>query len=100
MLAVVWRSAGDNMLIAENVKMYDYNHAFSNNYEGVQSNVFKMAPITVGDGVWIGSNVTVLKGVAIGSGAIIAAVRVINQDVQPDVIYQEKRSFEQMPIHY
>ncbi|CAK1237720.1 Acetyltransferase [Fructobacillus tropaeoli] len=91
---------GSHVLIGENVKIYDHNHAFGKNYEGVQPNTFKTAPITIGDGVWIGSNVTILKGVTIGSRAIIAAGTVVNQDVQPDVIYQEKRSFEQIPIHY
>ncbi|WP_161795083.1 hypothetical protein [Fructobacillus sp. EFB-N1] len=43
---------------------------------------------------------TILKGVTIGSRAIIAAGTVVNQDVQPDVIYQEKRSFQEIPIYY
>ena len=39
------------------------------------------APIEIGDHVWIGMNVTVLKGVAIGEGAIIAAGSVVNKDI-------------------
>ena len=39
------------------------------------------APIVIGDRVWIGTNVTVLKGVTIGDGAIIAAGSLVNKDV-------------------
>jgi acetyltransferase-like isoleucine patch superfamily enzyme len=38
-------------------------------------------PIVIGDHVWLGSRVTVLKGVTIGDGAIIAAGSVVTKDV-------------------
>ena len=42
--------------------------------------------ITVGDGVWIGANVTVLPGVCIGSGAVIAAGATVARDVPANVL--------------
>ena len=39
------------------------------------------APITIGDHVWIGAGSTVLKGVTIGDGAIVAARSVVTRDV-------------------
>ena len=39
------------------------------------------APITVGDGAWIGARSIVLPGVDIGAGAVIAAGSVVQQDV-------------------
>ena len=44
-------------------------------------------PITVGDGVWIGSRATILGGVTIGAGSIIAAGSVVNRDVPPHCLY-------------
>ena len=41
------------------------------------------APIVIGDRVWIGSNATVLPGVTIGDGAIVAAGAVVTKDVAP-----------------
>ena len=37
----------------------------------------------VGNDVWIGQNVTVLPGVHIGDGAIIAANSVVSRDIPP-----------------
>jgi acetyltransferase-like isoleucine patch superfamily enzyme len=41
------------------------------------------APIVVEDDVWIGSHATVLPGVTIGRGAIVAAGAVVTGDVEP-----------------
>jgi acetyltransferase-like isoleucine patch superfamily enzyme len=38
-------------------------------------------PIFIGDNVWIGTRATVLKGVRIGNGAIVAANSVVTKDV-------------------
>lgn len=42
--------------------------------------------ITVGDGAWIGANVTVLPGVRIGDGAVVAAGAVVTADVPDNVL--------------
>jgi acetyltransferase-like isoleucine patch superfamily enzyme len=39
--------------------------------------------VTVGDKVWIGARVTVLKGVTIGDGAVVAAGALVTDDVPP-----------------
>jgi carbonic anhydrase/acetyltransferase-like protein (isoleucine patch superfamily) len=39
------------------------------------------APITLGDRVWIGCRATVLKGVTVGDGAVVAAGSVVTRDV-------------------
>lgn len=43
--------------------------------------------ITIGDDVWIGYNSTILSGVKIGTGSIIAAGSVVSKDVEPYSIY-------------
>lgn len=40
------------------------------------------APIRIGNHVWIGSRATILKGVSIGDGAIIASGAVVSRDVE------------------
>lgn len=43
----------------------------------------KHAPIVIRDKVWVGFNVIILKGVTIGTGAVVAAGSVVTKDV-PD----------------
>ena len=41
------------------------------------------APVTIEDDCWIGANVTILKGVSIGRGTVVAAGAVVNRDIPP-----------------
>ena len=45
------------------------------------------APVVIGDDVWIGQRVIVLKGVTIGSGSIIGAGAVVVSDVPPRCVF-------------
>lgn len=71
---------GKNVAISENVTIRD-----SDNHTIIRKNSLKhhttSAPIKICDHVWIGMNVTILKGVTIGEGAIIAAGSLVNKDV-------------------
>ena len=44
------------------------------------------ADVIIEDGVWVGCNVTILKGVRIGKGAVVAAGSVVTKDVLPYTI--------------
>ena len=70
---------GDACIIANNVVIVDHDH---NMIHGG----FSTAPVIIEDHVWIGANVTILKGVNIGKGAIVAAGSVVNKDVQPHTL--------------
>lgn len=52
-------------------------------YFGVLVESKTKGPIVVGDDVWIGLNSTILSGVTIGQGAIVAAGSVVTKDVPP-----------------
>lgn len=45
------------------------------------------APITIGDGVWIGAGAIVLPGVNVGEGCVIGAGAVVTADCAPDGLY-------------
>lgn len=40
-------------------------------------------PVEIGDDCWIGGRVTILPGVHVGNGAVIAAGAVVTKDVPP-----------------
>lgn len=48
------------------------------------------APVVIEDDAWISFGVTILKGVRIGAGSVIAAKAVVTKDVPPGVLYQCK----------
>lgn len=43
-------------------------------------------PVKINDDVWVGCNVTILKGVMIGRGAVVAACSLVTKDVPPYAI--------------
>ncbi len=45
------------------------------------------ADVVIEDGVWIGSNVTILKGVTVGEGSILAAGSVVTKNIEPYSVY-------------
>ncbi|MDP9077351.1 MAG: acyltransferase [Bacteroidota bacterium] len=86
---------GDNTLFGEGVKLYDHNHSFG--YTGhelvVSKDQFETAPITIGKNCWIGSNVTVLKGVTIGDNVIIGANCLIYKSVAANTVVKAKTEY-------
>ncbi len=76
---------GDDCLIAPFVYVVDSNHKAERNRK-INQQPNETAPIIIGNDVWIASNVTILKGVTIGDGAVIAANSVVNKDVEPYTI--------------
>ena len=79
---------GNNVIIGPNVHLIDNDHDYKDDI-----NHFILGDIKIGDNVWIGDNVIILKGVTIGKNVVIAAGCIINKDV-PDntVIYQKRES--------
>lgn len=71
---------GDDCLIAPFVYIVDSNHQIDKS-QLINQQPNETAPIKIENGVWIASNVTVLKGITIGEGAVIAANSVVNKDV-------------------
>ena len=46
----------------------------------------RVGPVTIDDQVWIGFGASILKGVHIGRGAVIAAQSVVTRDVPPGAV--------------
>jgi len=95
----IWSGAsveiGNRVLISHGVNIHDsiaHSISASERHQhfiqilllanGALGNVSK-APVVIEDDVWIGFNATVMKGVRIGRGAVIAAGAIVTKDVAP-----------------
>ncbi len=74
---------GNNCLIGPDVGIYTAGHRLEP--EGRTLDVYGQ-PITIGDDVWIGGHSTILPGVSIGDGAVVAAGAVVTKDVPDNVV--------------
>lgn len=82
---------GDNSIFGENVLIYDHDHKFNVDGKLVKNSGFISESIVIGNNVWIGANVTVLKGVAIGDNSVVASGTTVYKDIPENTLfYQEK----------
>ena len=79
---------GDGTMMGEGVRFYDHDHVYT--AEKIEKWQWTTAPIRVGRDCWIGSNVTILKGVTIGDNTIIGAGCLIRNDIPANsVVYND-----------
>ncbi len=72
---------GRNVLVAHNVSIVAEDHGFATRRIPIRRQPKTIGPIVIGDDVWVGCGARVLKGVTIGTGAIVAAGAVVTEDV-------------------
>ena len=72
---------GDYVMIGPHTLIATVNHPISP--MGRRKHLSVAKPVTIGNDVWIGGNVTILPGVTIGNNVIVAAGAVVTKDV-PD----------------
>lgn len=73
-------SIGKEVFISHNVTIMD------SDAHHLEDRPVNTIPITIGNHVWIGSNVIILKGVHIGDGAVIGAGSVVTRDVPANTL--------------
>ena len=79
---------GNGTMMGEGVRFYDHDHVYT--AEKIEKWQWTTAPIRVGRDCWIGSNVTILKGVTIGDNTIIGAGCLIRNDIPANsVVYND-----------
>ncbi len=78
---------GNNVLTGRFVTILDNSHGNlsdqSLSIPPLQRCPLSKGPVVIGDNVWIGDKATVLAGVTVGQGAVIAANAVVTHDVPP-----------------
>ncbi len=81
--------------IASNVSFFEKGHdykkittyyVFKNLFKEPKNETISKGAIKIGNDVWIGSGATILSGIDVGHGAVIAANSLVNSDVPPYAI--------------
>lgn len=77
---------GHSVRIGAHTSILAFNHTITDPEKPVFRQPISARGITIGDDVWIGSNVTILDGVTIGERSVLAAGSVITKDVPAGAI--------------
>lgn len=80
---------GDNVSIGPNCSIFDHDHYF--NINGQIHGKYKYGEILVGNNVWIGANVVILKNTKIGDNCIIGAGTIVKGEIPPNSIVTNDR---------
>ena len=81
---------GNDCIFGENICFYDHDHGFNEGALFRKQN-YLLGDIVIGDNVWIGSNVTVLRGTEIGDNCVIAAGSIVKGSIEKDSLLLQKR---------
>lgn len=77
---------GDECIIGQYFSCHPENHLADHPETPIRHQGVSRKGIVIGSNCWIGSKVTVLDGVEIGSGSIIAAGAVVNRSFPPNSV--------------
>jgi maltose O-acetyltransferase len=86
-----------NLLVGPNVCFVGNDHRIPKPEEKINyydSGREKLMPIIIENNVWIGANCTILTGIKIAEGTIIAAGSVITKSTEPYTIYGSSKQFK------
>lgn len=82
---------GKNCILGEGLKIFDHNHRHTRDPFSVSKTEFNFGKISIGDNVWTGANVTILKGVTIGDNVILGAGVLVYNNVPANTIVTNKQ---------
>ena len=77
---------GNHVLIGQCVNIHSENHIFADPNRLIMEQGVSYQGVIVEDDVWIGSKATILDGVTIGKGSVVAAGAVVTRSVPPYTI--------------
>ena len=76
---------GADTMIGPHCYITDHDHGMRPG-ELIKNQPLRGRPVSIGRDCWIGAGATLLKGVQIGDGAVVAAGAVVTSDVEANVI--------------
>ncbi len=77
---------GDDVSMAEGASLFSVNHGTEDLEKPIKDQELKPLPVEIKNNVWIGSKATVLGGVTIDSGCVVAAGAVVNKSEPANMV--------------
>ncbi len=74
---------GRDVLLGPRVVILPENHRFDDPERPIRTQGVERSGVTIEDDCWIGANVTLLAGVRVGKGSVVAAGAVVTRDIPP-----------------
>lgn len=81
-------SAVNKIVIGDNCKFGPFSMILDSDFHEIQDHHLKgkSSEVIIEDNVWIGAKTTILKGVRIGTGSVVAIGAVVTKDVPPNSV--------------
>lgn len=76
---------GDRVALGQQVMILTVTHDIGGPEQRAAPTLVRR-PVTIGDGAWLGARSTILPGITVGAGAVVAASAVVNRDVPPNTL--------------
>ena len=74
---------GSNVIMGPGVRIFSENHNFADSDPPIRLQGETRSRVFIGDDCWVGSGVTILAGVSIGHGSVIAAGAIVKDSFPP-----------------
>lgn len=74
---------GADCIFADWIYITDFDHKFDDLSMPIRKQGIVKSPVKIGDDCWFGEKTTVLRGVTVGDGCVIASHALVNKDLPP-----------------
>lgn len=74
---------GSDCIFADWIYICDFDHRFDDLSLPIRKQGIVKSPVRIGSDCWIGEKSTVLRGVTIGDGCVVASHALVNRDIPP-----------------
>jgi len=77
---------GNDVIMGPNVQIFSENHNFSDHDINIKDQGVTKQPVAIGNNCWIGAGATILAGVTLGNGCVVAASSLVNKSFTDNAI--------------